>query len=91
MANKRGDIRKRTDPIAIATKGRQTTYEFETQNVAGVPTRTKVDGKPIKLKIRNKNTSGKTYTVNYTLDTDTYPGSRNDLTFDISTGVTNAT
>ncbi len=38
-----------------------------------------------------KGTARKVYTVNYTLDTDTYPGSRNDLTFDISTGVTNAT
>ena len=28
MANKRGPTRKRPDPVAIATKGRQTTYEY---------------------------------------------------------------
>ena len=84
MANKRGDLRKRPDPIAIATKGRQTTYEFETQNVAGVPTKLKTANKPVKL-ITNV-AKGETFTTTFILNSIDYP-SKNDLEFDIGTGV----
>lgn len=43
---------------------------------------------PLKLKTQM---SKKIYKVNYTLDLNAYPGSRKGLTFDIATGVTNAT
>lgn len=86
--NKRGAVRKRSDPIALATQGRQTTYEYEEIFNEGVPTKLKLATKPLKLIIGNN--TGKTYVVNYTLNTDAYPGSRKGLTFDIATGATNA-
>lgn len=91
VENKRGPVRPLPDPVAIATKGRVTTYEEQVHTVTGVPTKLNQGNIPIKLKVRAKNTSGKTYSVNYTLDLTTYPGSRKGLTFDISTGATNAT
>jgi len=50
--NKRGDIRRKPDPIAIATQGRQTSYEYETQHVAGVPTKLKIKKKTQKLLLK---------------------------------------
>jgi len=81
--NKRGTIRKRSDPVAIATRGRQTTYEWEMQNVVGVPTRLKTNSQKTRLKTRGS--AATLHTITFTLDTSDL--SKNDLIFDIGTGV----
>lgn len=84
--NKRGAIRKNSDPVAIATKGRQTTYELDTSSVRP-RTVLKTNGAAIILKKKKGGLTGTSFT--FTLDTGV--ASNRNITFDIGTGVnTNA-
>lgn len=51
MANRRGALRKLSDPVAIATQGRQTTYEEDEVNVSGISTKVRIKTMPLKLKV----------------------------------------
>ncbi len=84
--NKRGAVRKRPDPIAIATKGRQTTYDINdgVENVKGIKTILKTNSNRTILKQRVQ--GGTIYSETFTLDSVTYP-SKNNIEFDIGTGV----